>query len=47
MSVSIEPSKILCEDVFKVGSQKGKAMERRALASKLTNLNRQFECQFA
>ena len=39
-SVSTEPSKMLCKDLSKVGNQKGKAMDRKDLASKLTNLNR-------
>ena len=29
-----------CKDLFKVGSQKSKAMDRNALSSNLTNLNR-------
>ena len=29
-----------CKDLFKVGSQKSKAMDRNTLSSKLTNLNR-------
>ena len=36
MSVSKEPNKMLCKDLFKVGSQKGKVIDRRALASKLS-----------
>ena len=29
-----------CKDLFKFGSQKSKAVDRNALSSKLTNLNR-------
>ena len=36
MSVSKEPNKMLCKDLFKVGSQKGKVIDRRALASTLS-----------
>ena len=39
MLVSTEANKMLCKDLFKVGSQKGKAMGRKVLASKLANSN--------
>ena len=51
MPVSTEPNKMLCKDQWKVGSQKGKAMDSKALTSKLRNSNRLIsnankECQF-
>ena len=37
MSLSTEPNNILCKDLFKICSQRGKAMNCKASASKLTN----------
>ena len=34
MSVSTEPIKILCKDLFKFGSQKGKVMDRKGFGIK-------------
>ena len=37
MPVSTEPNRMLCKDLLKIGSQKDKATDRKASASKLKN----------
>ena len=38
--MSTEPNKMLCKDLLKVGSHKGKAVDYKALTSKAINKNR-------